>query len=72
VVWAYPPKGDPVRAEGSSNAALKEAEYQQLMHSYFPCSRSLAVKSGHYTLRLAVLDGSSNLIGTMTTQVIIP
>jgi VWFA-related protein len=72
VVWAYPAKGEPVRAEGQSKAALKEDVYQQVMRSYFPCQRALALKSGHYTLRLGVLDETSNLIGTTTTQVSIP
>ncbi|HZI58542.1 MAG TPA: VWA domain-containing protein [Verrucomicrobiae bacterium] len=72
VVWAYPAKGDPVRAEGESKAALKEDVYQQMMHSYFPCQRSLALKPGHYTLRLGVLDETTNLIGTLTSQVSVP
>jgi hypothetical protein len=72
VVWAYPAKGEPVRAEGQSKAALKDDVYQQVMRSYFPCQRALALKSGHYTLRLGVLDETSNLIGTTTTQVSIP
>ena len=72
VVWAYPAKGDPIRDEGNSNAALKEDVYQQVMRSYFPCKRSLALKPGHYTLRLGVLDEATNLIGTTTTQVSIP
>jgi VWFA-related protein len=72
VVWAYPKKGDPLRAEGESNAAIKEDVYQQIMHSYFPCQRSIPLKSGHYTLRLGVLDETTNLIGTATTQVSIP
>lgn len=72
VVWAYPGKGDPVRAEGQSNAALKPEVYQQLMRSYFPCQRALALKSGRYTLRIGVLDEKSNLIGTATTQVTVP
>src|SRR5580765_1922658 len=72
VVWAYPAKGDPVRAEGESKAALKDDVYQQMMHSYFPCQRSLALKPGHYSLRLGVLDETTNLIGTATTQVNVP
>lgn len=72
VVWAYPPKGDPVRAEGEFNAALKADEYQQVLRSYFPCRRSLSLKPGHYTLRLGVLDGKTNLIGTATTQLNVP
>ncbi len=72
VVWAYPAKGDPVRAEGQLNAAFKAEVYQQVMRSYFPCQRSLALKSGHYTLRMGVLDEATNLIGTATTQVSVP
>jgi VWFA-related protein len=72
VVWAWPAKGEPIRAEGSSNAALKEDVYEQVMHGYFPCQRSLALKPGHYTLRLGVLDETTNLIGTATSQVSIP
>jgi len=72
VVWAYPPKGDPIRAEGQSNAALKPDEFQKLMASYLPCSRSLVLKPGSYTLRLGVLDNNSNLIGTASTPVNVP
>ena len=72
VVWAYPGKGDPVRVEGQLNAALKPDVYQQVMRSYFPCQRSLALKSGHYTLRMGVLDETTNLIGTATTQISVP
>jgi VWFA-related protein len=71
VVWAYPSKGDPIRAEGQSNVALKQDVFQQGManSSYLPCTRSLSLKSGSYTLRLGVLDNNSSLIGTTSTQV---
>jgi VWFA-related protein len=72
VVWAYGSKGDPARAEGSSTAALKPDDYQKVIHSYFPCQRSLSLKPGHYTFRLGVLDETTNLIGTATTEVAIP
>lgn len=72
VAWAYPQKGDPVRSEGSSNAALKPEVYKQVMSSYYPCQRTLELKSGHYTLRLGVLDRITNLIGTTTTQLTVP
>lgn len=72
VVWAYPPKGDPIRAEGTYDAALKADEYQQLMKAYFPCRRALDLKPGHYTLRIGVLDSTVNLIGTTSTQVTVP
>ena len=72
VVWAYSGKGDPVRAEGDSTAALKEDVYQQVMRSYYPCQRNLALKPGHYTFRMGVLDETTNLIGTATTQVTVP
>jgi VWFA-related protein len=72
VVWAYPSKGEPVRAEGQSKAALKPDEYQQVMRSYYPCQRSLTLKPGHYIFRLGVLDEITSLIGTITTQVTVP
>jgi len=61
-----------VRTEGVLHAALKADVYQQVMRSYFPCQRSLALKSGRYTLRMGVLDENTNLIGTATTQVTVP
>ena len=72
IAWAYPGKGDPVRSEAGYTAALKEAEYQQMMQSYFPCSRSLDLKSGHYTLRLAVVDTTTNLFGTASATITVP
>ncbi len=72
VVWAYPGKGEPVRAEGNLNAAVKAEVYQQIMRSYFPCQRGLALKPGRYTLRIGVLDEATNLIGTATTQIAVP
>ncbi|MBZ5525749.1 MAG: VWA domain-containing protein [Acidobacteriia bacterium] len=75
VVWAYAnaKKNDPVRSEGPShNAALKPDEYLRMMKSYFPCQRTLSLKPGSYTLRLAVVDQTTNLIGTATTSVTVP
>lgn len=72
VAWAYPAKGEPVRDEGKYNAAMNEDDYQKMMRSYFPCQRSLQLKSGRYTLRLGVLDETTNLIGSATTQINVP
>lgn len=72
VVWAFSGKGDPVRSEGNRIASLKESEYQQVMNSYFPCQRTISLKPGHYTLRLGVLDGTTNKMGTTTTEVTVP
>jgi hypothetical protein len=69
VVWAYPKKGDPIRSEGTYDATLRPEEYDQVMKSYFPCRRSLELKSGAYTLRVGILDRTSNLIGTLSTPV---
>ncbi|HJX84137.1 MAG TPA: VWA domain-containing protein, partial [Candidatus Angelobacter sp.] len=71
-VWAFPSKGDPVRKENDVTANLKEDEYRQVMHSYFPCKTVLDLKPGHYTLRLGVIDRTTNLIGTTTTQITVP
>ena len=72
VVWAYPHKGDPVRSEGTYDAALKPEQYEQLMKSYFPCRRVLDLKPGSYTLRIGILDHTANLIGTLSTPVAVP
>jgi VWFA-related protein len=72
MVWAYPGKGDPVRSEGSSTASLKDDQYKELMRSRFPCRRALELKHGHYKLRLGVIDRTSNLIGSTTTEVTVP
>ncbi len=72
VVWAYPAKGEPVRVENETTAGLREDDYQRAMHSYFPCKCILDLKPGRYTLRLGVLDRTTNLIGTTTTQLTVP
>jgi hypothetical protein len=48
---------------------LKPDVYQQVMKQYFPCSRTLELKPGSYTLKLGVLDRTTNLIGTTVTTV---
>jgi VWFA-related protein len=72
VVWAFSGKGDPVRSEGNRNAAFKPDVFQQVMNSYFPCQRDISLKPGHYTLRLGVLDGITNQMGTLTTEITVP
>jgi hypothetical protein len=73
VVWAYPKKGDPVRAEGGTiTAGLPAEEYEKMRRSFFPCQRALDLKPGQYTLRLGVLDRTANLIGTLSTPLNVP
>jgi VWFA-related protein len=73
VVWAYPRKGDPIRAEGGTiTAELSADEYQKMIKSFFPCQRTLDLKPGQYTLRLGVLDRTANLIGTLSTPLNVP
>jgi VWFA-related protein len=72
VVWAYPGKGNPIRSEGESNAQLTPDEFKHIMQSYYPCQRSIDLKQGHYTLRLGVLDHTTNLIGSTSMQVTVP
>ncbi|HET7871443.1 MAG TPA: VWA domain-containing protein [Terriglobales bacterium] len=73
VVWAYPAKGDPVRVEGHTlSAALGADEYAAMMKAYFPCSRTLELKPGRYTLRLGILDRTSSQIGAMSTPLVVP
>jgi len=73
VVWAYPKKGDPIRAEGGTiTADMPQDDYEKLMKSFFPCKRTLDLKPGQYTLRLGVLDRKANLIGTLSTPLNVP
>jgi VWFA-related protein len=71
-VWAYPAKGEAIRVDNDTSADLKEDDYQKAMHSYFPCKCTMDLKPGHYTLRVGVLDRTTNLIGTTTTQITVP
>jgi len=70
-VWAYGKnKGKPTMSDSDiTKADLKPDVYQQVMKQYFPCSRSLELKPGAYTLKLGVMDRTTNLIGTTVTAV---
>ena len=72
VVWAYSGKGNPVRSEGDSNATVKPDVFQQVMKSLYPCKRSISLKPGHYTLRLGVIDRTSNQMGTTSSEITVP
>ena len=73
VVWAYPKRGEPIRAEGSTlTADVPVAEYENMVKSFLPCQRALDLKPGQYTLKLGVLDRTANLIGTLTTPFNVP
>lgn len=73
VVWAYPKKGEPIRAEGGTiTAGLPANEFEKMIKSFFPCQQALDLKPGQYTLRLGVLDRTTNLIGTLTTPLNVP
>ncbi len=72
VVWAYSGKGNPVRSEGDSNATVKPDVFQQVMKSLYPCQRSISLKPGHYTLRLGVIDRTTNRIGTASSEITVP
>jgi VWFA-related protein len=72
-VFAYPDKGKPVINEGTSSVvALRPEKLLQAMQSRFPCSQTINLKSGHYTLRLGVVDRNTNLIGTAIIQTTVP
>jgi VWFA-related protein len=72
MVWAYSGKGNPIRSEGDSAGALTAEQFQGVMKSYFPCNRPIELKPGHYTLRLAVLDKTTNQLGSTSLQVTVP
>jgi VWFA-related protein len=74
-VWAYKGKDTehPNMSEGDTmTAALKPDIYQKLMAQYFPCKRDIELKSGTYTLKMGVIDRTTNLMGTATATVTIP
>lgn len=71
-VWAYKDKDKekPIMSNGeTSTAAVKPDVYQQMLRQYFPCKRDLDLKPGTYTLKLGVVDRTTNLMGTATTTV---
>lgn len=67
-VWAYGKnKGKPEMFNGTVTANLKAKDYQAMMQQQFlPCNQELDLKPGNYTLRLGVLDRTSNKFGTAT------
>lgn len=74
VVWAYgKDKEKPTMAkEVTRDAGLKPEVYKQLMSQYFPCKEEIDLKPGTYTLRLAVIDRTTNLLGTANAPVTVP
>lgn len=72
-VWAYgKDKDKPAMFSSTVNAILKPNEFQQMMQQHFlPCGRELelGLKPGSYSLRLGVLDRTTNKIGTGSAQV---
>ena len=74
VVWAYgKDKEKPTMSkEVMQNAGLKPDVYKQLMSQYFPCKQEIDLKPGTYTLRLAVIDRTTNQIGTANAPVTVP
>jgi hypothetical protein len=74
VVWAYgKDKEKPTTSkEVIQEAGLKPEVYKQLMSQYFPCKQEIDLKPGTYTLRLAVIDRTTNLIGTANAPITVP
>jgi VWFA-related protein len=70
-IWAYgKDKDKPIMSKGDTvKADLKPEVYAQVMKQYFPCRQELDLKPGTYTLRLGVLDRTSNLIGSASSVV---
>jgi len=74
VLWAYGRnKEKPIMAKGATQiAGLKPEVYQQLMKQYFPCKQEIELKPGTYTLRLTVIDRTTNLLGTTKARITVP
>jgi len=53
-------------------ATVKPGELSRLMESTFPCRVAIELKPGKYTLRLGVVDHSSQHMGTTTATVSVP
>lgn len=70
-VWAYgKDKDKPIMSHGETTQAdLKPEVFDQMMKQYFPCKQELDLKPGTYTLKLGVLDRTSNLMGTTSATV---
>ena len=65
VVWAYH-GGDavPQRFQGATvTADLDPPVFQTVMGRYLPCKCPVDLKKGDYTLRIAVIDRTTNIIG---------
>ena len=73
-VWAYgKAKDKPTMSSSTVNANLNASEYRQMQQQRFlPCNREVELKPGAYTLRMGVLDRTTNKIGTATAQVVVP
>jgi hypothetical protein len=71
-VWAYgKDKDKPAGMTNDTlNANLTKDNYQQMMKQRFlPCTRELELKPGTYTLRVGVLDRTTNKMGTSSVPV---
>jgi hypothetical protein len=74
-VWAYgKDKDKPANMVNDTvNVNLNAHEYQEMMKQHFlPCSRELDLKPGTYTLRVGVLDRTTNKMGTSSVPVTVP
>ena len=66
-------KGNPLPPQGQPfSAGLKPEDYQTVMQKCFPCNLTLDLAPGDYTLRLAVRDNATGLIGTANAKVTVP
>jgi VWFA-related protein len=75
-VWAYgkdKDKDKPTMSSSTVNANLPEKEFKQMQQQRFlPCNRELELKPGTYTLRMGVLDRTTNKMGTASAQIVVP
>jgi len=72
-IVVYSEKGSFVKQEANHlNATLKPENYQKLMQQYFPCQKTVELKSGKYVFKLGVVDRATNLIGTTMAKVTVP
>ncbi len=70
---AYTSKNVVAKQEISSlRATLTPEEFARVDRGAVTCHNKLALKSGTYTLKVGVVDGSSGLMGSTTAKVVVP
>lgn len=63
---------DAGHASDSLEPAISAEAYQSVMQAAVPASQELRLKSGHYSVRLGVIDRHTQKIGTLDASIAVP